>query len=323
MQKITNKFKTVLVSGASGDIGIGIGRILKSEGFRSVIGCDINIDSWGVCIFDSMHTVPRADKDDYLQVLKEIIGKNRVDLFIPSSEAEIQKLFDCNGVVSEIVGCEVLLANDKVIEVAMDKKCTAQFLAENTLDYPWTITSENGPPDILPCIFKPRRGQGSKGIEVVTSRERAVELSSLTGYVFQELLLPDDQEYTCGVFRSSEGIVRSIVFNRILQGGFTGKGIVVNDDRIDAYIKLIAETLELNGAINLQLRLTDRGPVLFEINPRFSSTVVFRHKMGFSDLIWAIENLANEKISNYVPPIVGTLFYRGISEYIISEENRG
>ena len=29
--------------------------------------------------------------------------------------------------------------------------------------------------------------------------------------------------------------------------------------------------------------------MVFEINPRFSSTVGMRHKVGFSDLIWSIQ----------------------------------
>ena len=52
----------------------------------------------------------------------------------------------------------------------------------------------------------------------------------------------------------------------------------------------IAESLDLFGSINIQLRLVEKeGPMVFEINPRFSSTVGMRHMIGFSDLIWSIE----------------------------------
>jgi carbamoyl-phosphate synthase large subunit len=47
----------------------------------------------------------------------------------------------------------------------------------------------------------------------------------------------------------------------------------------------------------VQLRLTDKGPRVFEINPRFSSTVLMRHRMGFSDVLWAIEEAEGKTVS--------------------------
>jgi len=70
------------------------------------------------------------------------------------------------------------------------------------------------------------------------------------------------------------------------------------------------------GCINIQLRKTNKGPLLFEINPRISSTVVFRDKMGFTDLKWWIMDLLELQIPKYTKPRTGLKFYRGIKEYI-------
>lgn len=315
MQKITSLFKSILVSGASGDIGIGIGRILKSENFQTVYGCDINEDSWGVCIFDDTLAVPRADSDNYIQALIGIINKLKIDLFIPSSEAEIKVLISYGGTLEERLGCKVLMADSSTVDIALDKLRTANFLKDNDINYPWTIKVEQSLPLTLPCIFKPISGQGSKGLEIVQDSSRAKELLNSPGYIFQELLTPDEQEYTCGVFRSKAGELRLINVNRTLNGGFTCKGTIIENKQIEHYVRAIAETLNVSGAINMQLRLTAKGPVLFEINPRLSSTVVFRHKLGFEDLLWAIEDLANLPIRAYKKPKAGTQFYRGLSEY--------
>ena len=207
------------------------------------------------------------------------------------------------------------MADSNTIDIALDKYTTANFLKDNQLDSPWTLDAEHNVPKELPCMFKPRSGQGSKGIEIVPDLGRARELQGTRGYIFQELLIPDDQEYTCGVFRGENLATRVILFNRTLDGGLTGKGTVVENVEIETYIRNIAEALDLKGAINMQLRLTSKGPVLFEINPRLSSTVVFRHKLGFNDLIWALDELAGEVPSTYIPPKAGTEFYRGYAEY--------
>jgi carbamoyl-phosphate synthase large subunit len=77
---------------------------------------------------------------------------------------------------------------------------------------------------------------------------------------------------------------------RRLSSGVTSFAEVVNDLSIETLCIRIAESLELFGSINIQLRLVEGlGPMVFEINPRFSSTVGMRHAIGFSDLIWSIE----------------------------------
>lgn len=65
----------------------------------------------------------------------------------------------------------------------------------------------------------------------------------------------------------------------------------------------IAEGLNLHGSMNVQLRLTDKGPRVFEINPRFSSTVLMRHRLGFSDVIWAIEEAEGKDIDFPIIPM--------------------
>ena len=92
-------------------------------------------------------------------------------------------------------------------------------------------------------------------------------------------------------------------------------------DEIEAaaleYLDKIGVSLNLQGSINVQLRHTERGPVAFEINPRFSSTVVFRHLLGFQDLIWSLAELKNIPLTPYEEVKGGTRIYRGVHEYIV------
>ena len=53
-----------------------------------------------------------------------------------------------------------------------------------------------------------------------------------------------------------------------------------------------------------------------QINPRFSSTVLYRHLFGFEDLIWSIEDRLGLELSDYRQDAVGRKFYKGYQEYI-------
>jgi carbamoyl-phosphate synthase large subunit len=56
--------------------------------------------------------------------------------------------------------------------------------------------------------------------------------------------------------------------------------------------------------VNVQLRLTENGSRIFEMNPRFSSTVFMRHLLGFRDLVWMVEDAAEAPVE-FVQPAPG------------------
>ena len=66
----------------------------------------------------------------------------------------------------------------------------------------------------------------------------------------------------------------------------------------------------------MQLRISENSPKVFEINPRFSSTVFYRHLFGFDDLIWSIEDRLGLELSDNRQHVIGKKFYKGYQEYI-------
>jgi carbamoyl-phosphate synthase large subunit len=314
-------FSNILVTGCGGDIGLSIGRILKMANIANqVIGCDIQDQHPGAFIFDHCETIVRVDQDNYLESLIQTARKNCIDLIIPASEPEL-RFFLQKDLFTDINGIPILTANKKALTVGFDKLETVNFLRVHGLLYPWTQIVKNGPPSRIPCIIKSRCGSGSRDIRIVESELVDYYIRHRSDDIWQEYLFPDDQEYTCGVYRDKQGETRSIIIKRRLQGGHTVYGEVVSNDEIEKMLCKLAKGLELYGSINVQLRLTDRGPVVFEINPRFSSTVVFRHLLGYQDLIWSIIELSNQPLNAYQASIPGTKFYRGDYEYIKKVEN--
>lgn len=307
----------IMVTGCGGDIGFGVGKILKMSGYgKRLVGTDISDNHGASALFDECVVVPRADAKNYLDVIKKLIKKHKIDLFIPISESELTVLLKA-GLLEEIDGVPVICADPNSVSVGLDKLKTVNFLKEANLPFPWTQIVAEGKPKKLPCIIKERSGHGSKNVAIVNKEMVDSFYKTRPKDIWQELLLPDDQEYTCGIFRSKKTSTRIIVFRRKLQGGFTGSGEVVNNPAINRVLTELAIGLSLRGSINVQLRLTNRGPMIFEINPRFSSTVVFRHLLGFRDLTWSINDKLGLERENYIPPKTSTKIYRYSDEIII------
>ena len=313
------KYSTILVTGCGGDIGSGIGRILRSYGIADrLIGCDVHSDHPGTLLFDVCESVVRAGHPEYIASMERIIREHDVKLIIPTAEPELRFLASA-GLFDTFADIPLIMANSKAVCIGYDKLQTSDFLRTSNLPFPWSCMVGSGLPPHTPCIVKDRYGAGSKHVAVVKDEMIPYYLHNHPEYIWQEYLIPDDEEYTCGLYRTMKGEVRTICFKRKLQGGFTGSGVVIENSDIDQLLHSVAVALDLRGSINVQLRLCERGPVIFEINPRFSSTVVFRHLLGFKDLIWSVEEKAGKSPDKYNAPVKGARIYRGSFEYIIED----
>jgi carbamoyl-phosphate synthase large subunit len=191
------------------------------------------------------------------------------------------------------------------VAAGIDKLETARAIAALDLAVPWTMAVVgDGVPPAYPCLLKPRFGSGSRGIFAVANRDEASCLArKFPDAIFQELLEPHSGEVTCAVYRTKDGRIAILQMLRRLAGGLTGWARVISDDAVEQMCKEIAEGLGLRGSMNVQLRLTDAGPRVFEINPRFSSTVAMRHLLGFSDVAWTLDELDGRSVNPASVPV--------------------
>lgn len=312
-----DKLWNVLVTGGGGDIGQSIGKILKSKPiFGAVYATDLHKEHAGVFIFDDCFVVDRVTSERYVQQVNSIITAKKIDILISASEPEL-RFFLKTKLNKKIKVDYFIKANELAMEVGFDKLNTALFLKKHHLPHPKTLLVNEVKNIEIPCILKSRSGSGSKDL-IVIRKEGDFNFFAQKNpdFICQEYLSEEEGEYTCGLFRSGD-ILRTIIFSRKLQGGYSSFGTIEENDQIEQLLSTLAIHLNLEGSINVQLRIVSKVPYVFEINPRFSSTVMFRHLFGFEDLIWSIQAKMKQPISNYIPPSVGRTFYKGFSEYVL------
>jgi carbamoyl-phosphate synthase large subunit len=312
-------FDTVLLTGCSEHISQGLGRILRMTGAtRRVIGCDTHDHHPGELLFDACGLVAPADDPGFLDSVADLAERHHADLVIPVLEAEIAR-FVREDVTQALGAVPVLLPNARAVSTGLDKLATALFLRRQGLAHPWTEVVGDVEPRRLPCVLKPRFGnEGSGMLRITDARVASSYRRTRPRDLWQEWLGPDDQEYTCGVYRSRQGEVRVMASRRVWRGGRTYAGTVVRHPEIEDYLTAIAESLELLGSVNVQLRLTERGPVAFEINPRFSGTVVFRHLLGFEDFVWSLQEARGLPPAPFRGVPAGARFFLGAEELMIA-----
>jgi carbamoyl-phosphate synthase large subunit len=285
----------VLVTGVGAPPGVSIFKALRASPLAPrIVATDADPLSVGLFRADAAYVVPRITDDPvrYRERLEAICARERVALVCFGSEIEMRRLAPVKDEVERRTGAILVLNAGWAIDAFMDKWTMARVLAEKGLPVPDTALAAE--PDAVeallarhgfPLVLKPRRGSGSRNVFVLRSRE---ELAFFSRYVpdavVQEYLLPDDEEYTVGVYRSRRtGWIGQIAFRRTLAGGLTYKAEVVDDAEVAATCRRVVESFDVWGPVNVQLRKTPAGVRVFEINLRFSSSAVMRAHLGFNE----------------------------------------
>lgn len=279
--------KKILITGIGGDIAQSTAKIIREHNPElELIGTDTHSQHGGSLFVDKVLNLPFANTQEYLPAVSSLLTCEHVDVVFPMTEPELAVIGPLVLQHSEI---SWITAGDKVIKSGIDKLATVLALEKLGIPVPWTIEVDQGKPKSFPCILKNRYGSGSRAVFTVHDEIEAAYLAErYPQAVYQELLEPADKEVTCAVYRTKDGRVSTLQMLRKLVGGFTGWAKVINNAEITSMCSKIAEGLDLRGSMNVQLRITKAGPRVFEINPRISSTVLMRNQLGYTDVIWAL-----------------------------------
>jgi len=200
----------------------------------------------------------------------------------------------------------------------------------------------------FPLVLKPYVGSGgSNHIDIAQSRDEFVSYLTVIGsrtklkMMVQEYEGTPHEEYTVGILSNKEGeSFSSFALRRLINTSFTRKIHVQNrnlsriqsnfltistgvsqgwvDDfpEIRRYAENVANALGSTGPLNIQCRKTERGIVIFEINPRFSGTTSIRAVCGHNDPDILIQNRLFEKTYNQVNYSKG-LVLRGLENHFV------
>ena len=320
---------TVLLTGAGGDQSVFIWKALKQSNLDiRIVACDSNYLAVGLYRTERGYVIPHAGSAEYLPRLKEIIAAEKIDMVMTGGREEMMLLAEHAKQLQEETGAYVVAPHFETLKIAGDKWRLVSFLKANSFSYPRScIPEEQSAYDRFlqevpfPYIVKDRYGAGSRGLAVTHDRQALDHfIDQVKDPIIQEYLFPDDEEYTVGCFCNDQGrAIGSIIMKRTLGHGLTNKASVVFDDGISHYCESIAEKLGYIGPLNLQLRLTDRGPVLFEINPRFSSTESARAYFNFNMPEMCIRHfLFHEEIPR--PVITTGYFFRVFDDVFVDTE---
>jgi carbamoyl-phosphate synthase large subunit len=248
---------------------------LASCGLRGrVVVTDVNPLSPALHTADQWHLVPMATAPDYLDAILAICEAERIGLIIPTIDDELE-LFGRATSLLNARGIKVAVSPESTSRTCNDKFAACHYLRERGIRAAETFLPSNLPAAVdLPLFIKPRFGRGGVGaFPVRTRRELEFFIDYVDTPVVQEYL--DGPEFTIDVLCDFRQRPLSIVPRErvVIRAGVIDRGRTVRDQALIDLGESVARVLPLVGAANIQCRIVDGQPVVFEINPRFSGGI--------------------------------------------------
>mgnify|MGYP002631146320 CR=1 FL=1 len=290
---------TVLVLAVGGNVSQGILKALaKSTLNVRVLGADISAMKMGLYTVDRAYVSPWANQPEFLPWLIKVCKDEKVDVVLSGAEPVLHILSIHKNEIEGQTQAFCLVSDPVTFQIGDDKLRTCQWLDSQGLRTPRyadasdqqavsTLIEECG----YPLIAKPRKGGGAHGIFSVQKVEDAILAADKGGYLLQEYVGTEDEEYTVGCFCDRHQNIRgSIVMKRDLLAGTTFRAVIGDFPEMRQEAESITAALAPMGPCNIQMRLDKYGPVCFEINARFSGTTPMRAHFGFNEVEWAIRH---------------------------------
>lgn len=292
--------ETVLVTAGGTVVAQGIIKSLRlassssplSPRYRVVVS-DMSPQAAGLYRGDLGVVVPPASSANYIDAILDVSRRENISAVFCGSDEELPVLAEAADRIRRKVGSTVISNSREAITLGQDKWRTYGFLskkgipcADSSLPRGWETFTET---HSFPVVVKPRRGHGSLGFQLVSSRSEvgpAIERLERAGYapMLQEHLPDGESEFTTGVSSDPRGrVIASISMRRKLKAGQTAKAFVEDFPTVRKAAERVARAMRSKGPLNVQARVERGVPKVFEVNPRFSASTPIRAVAGVNE----------------------------------------
>ncbi|MDL2323451.1 ATP-grasp domain-containing protein [Bacteroidales bacterium OttesenSCG-928-A17] len=304
------------------------------NGNGTVFAADMQLTAPALVDADVAIQVPGIYDNAYIPALIESIKKHKIDAIISLNDLELP-ILSANRKEIETTGVKLIVSGEGVIDIAFDKKKTADFLISLGLKTPKTYTVWEEAVDAInrnelsfPVVVKPRWGSASIGIDFPKDMEELNLSYRLQKKRLKETILSkaseDDidhailiqekipgKEYGMDVLNDFEGnYVGTFVREKLaMRAGETDKAVSVVDERFEKLGRMIGENLKHIGNLDCDVFLSDDELYVLELNPRFGGGYPFSHEAGVNTPAIYIEWLkGNKDISRHINYKEGVMF---------------
>jgi len=265
----------------------GDGRVLASN----------SIDCPAFYAADSSYLSPLIVSDEYIPFLLELCQREQVELVVPLFDPDVVALARHQDAFAEL-GAIPVVPSAEIATLCIDKLRAARHLDEcgigtpRTFDLDGALAALDSGALSLPVVVKARAGMSGIDLQVVQSTDeflalfnrlsakRSADTGIETNHIVQEHVR--GQEFGLDVICNLEGTYVTTIVKRKLgmRAGETDAAVTVNLPELQELGEKLADALPHPGNLDVDLIMSENGPQVLDVNPRFGGGYPFSHAAG-------------------------------------------
>ena len=287
-----------------------------------IVGTDMDLSAPALQACNSARQVPGVFEPNYLDILKQIIRDERINMLFSLNDLEVGLLAENRDQLEQETGATVYVPSIETLEVCADKWRTYQFAREVGIHAPATFLTVDAATSALsngelafPLIVKPRWGSASLGLFMVdsvpeleksfdacvksVSKSALSALGAESAVIIQEVI--EGPEYGVDVlYGKNESFLGFTAKKKLaMRAGETDKAVTVNAEPFRAIIDKIAAVLPHRGNLDCDFLERDGELYLLEFNPRFGGGYPFTHLAGADHVHMLLDDYQGKPLQPY------------------------
>lgn len=266
----------VLITGTGGPAGVAILRSLARRDDVEIFSADMDPYASGLYLVpaERRRLVPAGASPEFGDALLELCRALSIDVLFPTVDVELPVVAARRADFLS-VGTRFASPAAATLDVCLDKHLLAQR-CQGVVPVPRTeLLSPAAAADRqFPVIVKPRRGAGSRGIQLIATAEELRALGTDDSRLVQDHL-PGD-EFSVDVISDLDGhVIAAVPRSRLrVDSGVAVAGTTLHDPELEGAARAVAAAIGLTTVANVQLkRDVDGRAALLEVNPRFPGSM--------------------------------------------------
>ncbi len=284
-----NMKNIILITGVGGAAGTFIIKHLQNNNFK-VVAVDSNPHSYGLLCGDINIVVPNCLDESYIPTIRNICLQEGISFILPLIDEELSALKSLESDTLKVI-CPTI----KFVNLCLDKFSLMRELSSIDVFVPETfLLSENHASLTFPVVIKPRRGRGSRDVFFARNADELDRIILLKKNCLDDFLIQkkiEGDEYTVSVVVNPDNQLIAVVPKKIIEKkGITKAAVTESNREISLLCEKIVKFLTPSNPFNVQLivNAVDKKSYVFEINPRYSTTVTLTIKAGVDEIMTAI-----------------------------------
>lgn len=292
------------------------------SGAGRLVGTDMDLSAPALQACDVVCKVPSVFSNDYLDVLKDLIVRERIHMVFSLNDLEVGLLAQNREALERETGAVFYVPPPGTLDVCADKWLTCQFAKDIGIDTPETfLTVEEAAAALdsgrvrFPLIVKPRWGSASIGLQVVERLEdlsfafeachQAVAKSDLSalgseeGVILQEVIQGPEYGIDMLYGKRENFIDFAVKKKMVMRAGETDKAVTVAPDPFRDIVEKISRRLPHRGNLDCDFLERNGRFYLLEFNPRFGGGYPFTHLSGANHVQMLLDDFQDKVLETY------------------------